>query len=482
MTITLKKDIRVSGVVVPAGTTATYADDFEADQVARGNAAYAPGSPRFPGNSVPVLATPSERGAAILGAGINAAAALVGDIYQRPAVFDWVPPIIAYRIGAEIKTNYVAEIWQNPWVSAIWVSISRGNDTTGDGTVGNPYKSIKKGLQSVAADYTNVLVEAGFYDRLNCWAGITPAYHINVYAVGGPVVSSVAWEGGAWTETSAGSGTWRASRSSFGRAIDKTLNDENGVAIPVNVVASQVACEALPHSVYADRTYIYMHPHDGRTPQGDANIVILMGITNCAFSVDKRYYIRGVEFQGGLNGSIATLSSSIGANARLVIDNCSLTYSQINGIGANGVPLVISRQCIAYGNLADGFNYHQGSNAIDTKAVEIDCIAYSNGDPADSAMNDNLSTAHENCRVMRVRTIGRGGYGPSFADVGTSRSWNIGCGPVGTKATGANAASQAVAFQALDTAVQYLEDCYCDGVTPTYKAATAAQVAVNCRF
>ena len=404
---------------------------------------------------------------------------LVSDVLPRPSGFDWTPPISVYLVGADVHTDYEWDNWRNPVLTHLWCSITRGNDTTGDGSIGNPYKSLKKALQSVTADYTQINVEAGEYDYLNGWiSSATPAYHINVVAVGGPVVSSTRWTG-TWAETGSGTQTYTASRSNFARALDWTYLDEDGTPARFTVVASQEACEAIPHSVYVSGSTVYLHLHDGRAI--DSNVHVLINQNAGYWSSAKRCAVRGVEFRGGTDGAFLTLSTGVTTDTVLVFDGCKFNFSSTNGLSARGVGLSVLAGCRAYGNMADGFNYQASAGVTSPKMVEIACAAWGNGDPSDGVDNDNLSTLHGNARGLRVRTTGRGGHGPSFADIGSSKSWNIGCGALGSRAVGLSAATQRTTFLASDTAVMWLDMCYSAGdVQSAYVSNGGAIYTRNC--
>lgn len=404
---------------------------------------------------------------------------LVSDVLPRPSGFDWEPPISVYLVGADVRTDYEWDKWRNPVLAEIWCSIARGNDTTGDGSIGNPYKSLKKALQTVAADYTQINVEAGEYDYNNGWASAaTPAYHINVVAVGGPVISSTRWTG-SWTETGAETETYTASRSAFARALDWTYLDDEGVPVRFQAVESQAACEATPHSVFVSGSTVYLHLHDGRAIDTDVHVLINQnaGYWNSA----KRAAVKGVEFRGGADGAFLTLSTGVTAETVLVFDDCKFGFSTTNGISLRGVGLTILKGCRAYGNMADGYNHQVSAAVTSPKMVEIDCAGWGNGDPSDGLDNDNISTMHGDARGLRVRTTGRGGHGPAFTDIDTAKSWNIGCGALGSRAVGPSAATQRTTFLASGTAVMWLDMCYSAGdVQSAYVSNGGAIYTRNC--
>lgn len=389
--------------------------------------------------------------------------------YAKPGGFDWVPPIGIWRVGPTLKTDFDAQTWMVPTTSVLWSSVSRGNDTTGNGTFATPYKSINKAI-SMMTGATTIYVEAGIYDRNNCWKATSPQHDCNVIAVGGPVVSSMRWEGGSWTLTT--SGTYSTARSTASLVVDKADIDSYGVARRLKKVASQALCEAEVRTWATDGTTVWVHTFDGRSP--DANVLVMIDLANGYMAHDKKVFCRGIEFEGGLSGGFAQSSAALTVNTTVVFESCKFSFSKVNGLSAVGAGLCISSNCMAFGNLADGYNYHRGANLVDVKAIEINCTAFSNGDPTDASDNDNGSTAHESCRVVRVGTLVDGTQGPQFADIDASMSWNIGC--IAGASSASNLTSQNVGFQAMGTAQVWLDGCTSTGSLAQTSAGPSAQI------
>lgn len=399
---------------------------------------------------------------------------LEADLITRPAGFDWQPPVQIYRIGNRVVTNFDPSQWMVPAVASLWVSLSRGSDTTGDGSYATPYKSIWKAI-SVMSAATTIYVEAGIYDRNYSWKGQAPQYPVNVIGVGGEVVSSMRWEGGAWTLTT--NGTYQATRSLTAVVADENDVDEDGLVIRFTKVTSQAICEATPRSWYSDGPNLWVHTFDGRQP--DAKVLVMIDSANAYTNTAVNVFVRGIILEGGLSG-FTTGSTNPTAATRCVFDRVTYRYSKQTGASNVGIALVINHRCAAYGNGYDGFGYTIGVNTISPKALEIDCVSFANGDPDDDNDNDNASTSHNNCRVVRIGTIGKRTRGPIFADVDTAKSWNINCGSRDSLAAH-RPTSQSAGFQALGTATQWMDGCLHRGSgAATYKETGAAQYQRNC--
>jgi hypothetical protein len=355
-----------------------------------------------------------------------------------------------------------------PATATLWVSVARGVDSTGDGSFATPYKSIAKAITEMTGP-TTIYVEAGFYDRNFGWKTTSPQHNCNVIGVGGPVVSSQQWEGGAWTLTT--NGTYQAARSAAGGVIDRTDITAFGTARQLKKVATQALCEAEARTWATNGTNVWVHTFDGRSP--DANVAVMIDQVNGYMAHDKKVFCRGIEFEGGSFG-FSFLTTALTAAAGIVCTNCKFTYARVNGWSALGIKNVILHKCQAFGNLADGLNYHKGSNNISPYAVEIDCTSYANGDPTDTADNDNGSTTHGDCRILRVGTVVDGTHGPGIVDIDQAQSWNIGCFAGASAAS--NVPSQNTGFQALGTASMWLDGCVSAGSANRASIGSTAQM------
>jgi hypothetical protein len=400
-----------------------------------------------------------------------------------PSGFDWTPPISVYRSGATFGTSYDAVNFKPATTAELWASPT-GNDTTGDGTQGLPYRSIKKALQQAALlpdSGIRVRVVAGTYDFNNCWGGITPDKHLVVTAEGGEVVSSTR---ASVTWTLQGDGTYRCSRTNAVQVYDTTHLNARGKGRRLAKVADQATCAATADSWYTDATFVYVHTFDNRVPTNN-DLIVLLGTSNGTQTVAKTYYVSGVVFEGGnANGPFNTPST--GAGGSLVFDGCTFRYGNATGSAANGLTIygvasVISVNCLAHDNALDGFNYHQGSsNLVSPKVVEVNCASYDNGSTADAVNNDNGSTSHEDCRVLRVNTIAAGNIGPQIVDVDTVKSWNLGCNASASGSTDATGTTNAAYYSGSASAAMFLDRCTGSSYYATVTTGTATLRTRNC--
>ena len=399
-----------------------------------------------------------------------------------PAGFGWICPIQFLRWGFDVFAVYNAADWMPATTATMYVNHTSGSDTTGDGSAATPYKSLDKAI-SVLAAATTIYVAGGSSDRNTCWKGRSPAYDVCVLGTEEGVVSSTKWEGGSVTDM--GGGARKITRSLVAGIVDEKLKNDSGFGSRLLKVATEAEVLASAGGVYwTDNTSCTWKTQDGRA--FDSDLKILLDIANGRLSTDKKVYVRGVSFEGGGAGAFSTVDGTISTNARLVLDSLDLRYAGAvdveggNALTIVGLPLAISSNVRAYGNQADGFNYHKGAtNSIEARFVELGCMALGNGSTANSNNNDNATTAHDDSRGVRLRTVGASSVGPVFADINTSKTWNIQCVSMGS--TGALGVYSTAGFFSLDTATQWLDECVHSGAgAAVYKSAGAFQYARNC--
>lgn len=193
----------------------------------------------------------------------------------------------------------------------------------------------------------------------------------------------------------------------------------------------------------------YVRLWDGRNPTSSLN-TNLFGADNSNCSNTLRptgafsYYFEGANMLAGKTGAINILAPS-GFRPNLQCVDCTFVGGTAIGVlmtdGAattDGVDSILVR-CEASGGGLDGFNYHSSN-----RSVEIDCEAYWNGREfaGSEGFANNGTTQHETAAALRVN--GRYLYSQdrSVHDVGTSKSWNLGC-VAGTRRAAAGGAGGA---------------------------------------
>lgn len=372
-----------------------------------------------------------------------------------PAFVDWTPHV---KVFNDFSTSFNEDDFKLPATTSVWLSLT-GNDTSGDGSEEKPFRTFAKvtsHCDSLNDSTINVFVKAGIYERIGTWRS-SPTKDLNVIAVGGEVVFSTKYEALTWTQHSVG--VYKATRSGIGRLIDENQLNQYGVALDLMAVDSIILCETTPNSYFIEGTTLYVHRQDATAP--DTRLKIISNLTGTTLKPNQKYFIKGVIFEGGLSGSIyAPMAYSV------VMVNCKNTYSLDNGFRISGCNNSLAVNCEVYGNIQDGFNYHADTNGISPYATEINCKSYCNG-LADN--NDNGSTAHEDCRVLRVNCEYYDNKGPNLVDVGTVRSWNINVKSENSRGEGLSQAE----FYAGTSAMMGFNSCKAKGVNAAVVTGTS---------
>jgi hypothetical protein len=321
--------------------------------------------------------------------------------------------IIFYNNGT---TSFNKESYKLPATAEIWISPT-GNDSTGNGTSGSPWRSFTKAFDEATAladAIVTIYVQAGLYSRQISWSTSAGTKDLNVIAVGGKAIVSKRYEALSWAVHSGN--CYVATRSAVDHVRDQSLADSDNFTPKLILAADAAGCVSTPGSYFISGSTLYVHLFDGRAPDDD--VLVMGALGSAGNTVEKSYYIEGLEFEGGTGGAFFA-NATTPTNAIMTCVNCDFRYSVGNGLRHVGVPRINSVNCRAYGNDQDGFNYQQGAG--DPRMVEINCRGFRNG-VADN--NDNGSSLHGSCRGIRFYGEHFLNRGPNVVDIDSAKSWN----------------------------------------------------------
>lgn len=229
----------------------------------------------------------------------------------------------------------------------VYVDIAIGDDTTGTGTISNPYKTLYKGLSTKPLSPSNggkltVYVKAGTYADANGW------------------------------------------------------NATNIYAAEINVIA---------YNGLVTSTQSVSTSYNGQIESG------------------KKSYIEGIVFDGGKSPFNFIHAANVFTTA--YFKNCAFNNSvSENGFQTVRNGLYILENCKAKGNVLDGFNYHNYDTIKNNLVIEINCQGIYNGK---TGATNNGSTVHEETKIIRINGIYNYNSNRNIQDIGSCRSWNLGC-------------------------------------------------------
>ncbi len=290
-----------------------------------------------------------------------------------------------------------------------------GNDANTGDSWAQAYKTFTQ-LRTVAFD--RAFVAKGNY----AYTGSIPfTTEKEVISVGGKsnfcrgiLGTDVVW-------TSVGSGTFsNVLSAAITLVVDTSVLDENGLPLRLTKLTSLVDVQATPVSWYKDTgtNTLYVHYADGLTPSRNS---AMMAIAASGNTNGHNNYIENFTFIGG-----ASFNNNSATPTTTVYKNCDFIFNTTtNGFSALGNGIVFMENCKSCFNFLDGFNYHK-SGVYNVSAIEIGCVGFGNGENNTTSIN-NGSTAHDNCRVLRIGGIYFDNEGPNVHDVNDSKSLNIDC-------------------------------------------------------
>lgn len=401
-----------------------------------------------------------------------------------PDGLDW--PDMPLRIYSDGSTSFSKADWEINAEVDIWVSTT-GNDTTGTGSIGAPYATIKKALTEAglkAETSINIFVWAGEYPYNQHFSNTAVNKNINAIAVGGrvtctnkfPLASSVL----------DGTGCYRFTRSGIQDVRDwrYPVTWPNGEQTPMLLaqVSELALCQALPGTWYTNGTSVWVHLMDGRVPDAGpgGDVGLLYGAPSLLMTHNRRMFLDGFDFESA-NTSVIKVQPAAGAAGveRLVTHDCSIRFQRVagsNSVQMHSLQLGINYNLRSYEAEGDAYNYSTVnlSNSPSTKAIEIGCHAYKCGRPATHGGIINGSTNHGDGRVIRVGGVYRDTYGPVCADINTSRNWYVGCDMQGSLMD--DDSSQDAAMQTLNTARSWLDRCKLGGAHHAMYAGGSSQI------
>lgn len=207
--------------------------------------------------------------------------------------------------------------------------------------------------------------------------------------------------------------------SSTGGSIPKVidLSQEDEFGDPLELVEVDSMEELEENCFFFDiGLRVFVKLKDGREP--DENILCLRSFANQVSAQGIKWYARNIKWYSAYSGALRY--QECGENTIAIVEDCEFGYSSLDGLCVRDIGLSIARRCRSYRNTNDAFNYHQ-RNGLDPHGIEEDCTGYN----SQKSGTGNGSTAHENCRVIRVNCEYYKNKGPGIADIQTSKTFNV---------------------------------------------------------
>lgn len=293
-----------------------------------------------------------------------------------------------------------------------------------------------------------------------------------------------------WTSVGAGiySGNVNATPT-VTTVVNDRQSDEFGFPLALPRYASLAALQAStgPGFAHVSNTiYIRLAPpkpgypfQSGgyAVPQNNEVAVLTRGGDHPRITAGTRYFFQNIEFWGGdfafqLNGPEGESSST----AHVAFENCDFAFAYADGVSIwNGRGGAWFKNCRAFRNGRDGFNYHDNGPANRTLAIEDGCISLGNGLNGATDTHQG-STNHDNGRVIRINGLYGAGRGGDIVDINDSQSWNIGCAALGSRAVSQNSNN---GWETQGSAQMWLDDCTSYGSHAALMARGSSQINIR---
>ena len=320
----------------------------------------------------------------------------------------------------------------------IYVSLA-GNDTTGDGSSGNPYRSVKKASTVVVAGST-IHVAPGIYSYVSSgvwsgWDGYGPAgktYSVKRWGASGDVVFSMhqaltyALDPGL---TFAYKGTLLS--GTITRVFDAKTPDANGDYAELALVANAATVDTTPASWYTDGASLWVRLSDDRAP--DSDVRPYTAADNGVIQRGSTVYVENCRFEGGTNAMSITSAGAGLAPATGYFKDCTFRYAVTEGLRALA-GTIIAQNCTASrakndDYKGDEYQSNDPSGWSPAYVALIHCRALYAGD---GGAADNSGSLHGGAAVV---TPGHwlsinGDYshadGPECSHIELARAWHLG--------------------------------------------------------
>lgn len=304
--------------------------------------------------------------------------------------------------------------------------------TTYDGlTAGQPTKRFDKvveAINSISAETVTVEIANSIvpYTEFNNVFGATLNKNVILKPKSGidnvTITSARDTTTFSWSKTG---NVYKTARSSVVGVIDAKIKDFKGMPKEYRKLDNLTDVQNVPGSYYTDNVDVYINTFDGRQPDKDVAMLLPMGYEFKFDLADKMLFLDRVSFV--FNSTVGNALRVEGVkNSRFIAKESTFALGKINGLSTYKVGDVYTFNCQAYGNGADGFNYH-GVNGTSPYEFVFEYYDYSHHNGHLVAGTGNATTAHDGITILRVVSVGHDTNGPVLADVNGCYSLNYNC-------------------------------------------------------
>lgn len=323
-----------------------------------------------------------------------------------------------------------------------YVDTATGNDTTGDGSSGNKWKTIHKAVTqaNAAGTPTKIIVTAGEYVRTENPSNgntVLPTVDIAFIATGGRVVTGTFETFTNPTADGTQTNTYSATLANVSRIMDRKVLDRFGNYTELTFVSTPAICNRTPNSwAYSGGVY-YINRADGAAPTATNTRLYRSNVGTVKVTSPVSIFFGGAsdndgwDFEHGNSTAVFHYAPTTtpSTNKAVICTNCSFRYgggpnahTAVNGVSVDSIHGIAAFfNCRADANTVDGFNGH---NTASTTAVPhilaVNCTATDNGRLTNQSCNG--WTLHEGIPGLDVAGIYQSNRGGSVRCINTSKA------------------------------------------------------------
>lgn len=332
-----------------------------------------------------------------------------------------------------------------------YVSTS-GNDTTGTGASGAPFRSVAKAISTanaaakkakiiVAPNYQN---SVGYSRKLNAWWGsVSPQYDIALLANGGRVCLHGGDLPSELSPQAVGSDATYPNCAKFtvstvNRVCDTRQRDQWGLYKDLLQVSTAAICNAVPDSWALVSGTLYVHRADHVAIDAINTRIFRPDTPPILISNPVNVFVGGIgagagfDFEGGSgSGAFAVAVGSSGSpmtsTKTLLIAESTFRYGGgATNTGGRGLGVeswrgpVVAWNCDASGNNTDGFNIHNAFGAAHQYFINVNSSGFNNGRTGQVSCNG--FTLHEDCKGIDICGIYDTNHGGTLRNINTTKS------------------------------------------------------------
>lgn len=232
----------------------------------------------------------------------------------------------------------------------------------------------------------------------------------------------------AWT--SVGSGVYSATRSGVTAVFDDTVRGLYDLPTEYVKAASLTECTNTRGSWYQSGSLVYVHRLNNAAPTNGETYVCVDAFTlQPVFKTDSLFMAKNMTLLSGSTAAPAFFKPDTGIKGNIILQNVTVKKSAglTNGFGTDSLKSAWLFDCKALDVQRDAFNYHcYNGDGTQTFVFEYNCFG-ENAGVTDVTDINNITTAHEGMRILRVASKGSKSKGPVLADVHGCYSICIDC-------------------------------------------------------